>query len=829
PQCTSWSNSGSMTYLSPYGPDDDTCVSSGSITLPSPNPSSAVAVSSVTTTGIIGGTPNTLADVALYYYQTDLRDASLANCTGALGASVCQDNVFISGTDNNLKQHMTTFTLGLGVRGKMVYSSSYLTDTDGDFAAVKLGKTADATTCTWQTAGTVCTWPVPTSGSPETTDDLWHAAVNGRGAYFSATDPTTLANGLSNALTSISSKVGAAAAAATSTLNPVAGNNLAFVASYTTLKWTGNLEARGINTTTGVVSENATWCVENVAGAVCTAPATLVADTSGDTTAYYCVTPNSVTCPSGELDGTDCRVPVATTCTGTMNALVADSTDTRTIKTASDDGTALVDFDTAYRAAHPQYFDATVLANLSQWPPAADASATADLFRANAPGDNLLRYLRGQRGHEYARSGVPVQDQYYRQREAILGDALESQPAFIGAPNFNYPYNGYPEFKSNNSSRTGTVYMGTNDGMLHAFAADTGIERWAYIPSMVIPNLWMLADQQYGDRHVNFVNGSPVTTDVCTANCGNAYNAATPATNPVWRTILVAGLNGGGRGYFALDITNPATPALLWEFTTTGGIGKVTDNDLGYTYGNPVVTRREDGRWVVLVTSGYDNGTHGPTKVSGNFVAQTPGGNGQGYLYVLDAGTGTILSKISTGVGTAASPSGLGKISAYNAEPGGNKVSFVYGGDLKGNLWRFDINSTEDATIGKGKAFKLATLYSDAAATQPQPIMTAPALGVILGKRVIFVGTGKYLEVPDLANTQTQSLYAIKDDDATTTLVNPRTTLVQQFLINNPDGTATRISAKAADATETGSNEVDFGVHRGWFLDFPESRERVNL
>jgi type IV pilus assembly protein PilY1 len=371
--------------------------------------------------------------------------------------------------------------------------------------------------------------------------------------------------------------------------------------------------------------------------------------------------------------------------------------------------------------------------------------------------------------------------------------------------------------------------MGTNDGMMHGYAADTGVERWAYIPSMVIPNMWKLADQQYGDRHQNYVNGSPVTTDVCVANCNNAYNALTPATNPVWKTILVSGLNGGGRGYFALDITNPSSPALLWEFTTTGGIGTVQDDDLGYTFGNPVVTRRADGRWVVLVTSGYDNGTHGPTKTSGAFDTQTPAGSGIGYLYVLDAGTGAMLAKISTGVGTAAAPSGLGKIAAFNAEPGGNKASYVYGGDLKGNLWRFDINATDTAVVGTGKAFKLATLFSNTVATLPQPIMTAPALGTILGKRVIFVGTGKYLEIGDLSDTQTQSLYAIKDDDATTTLVNPRTTLVQQFLINNPDGTATRISASSADATETGSNEVDFGIHRGWFLDWPTSRERVNL
>jgi type IV pilus assembly protein PilY1 len=374
--------------------------------------------------------------------------------------------------------------------------------------------------------------------------------------------------------------------------------------------------------------------------------------------------------------------------------------------------------------------------------------------------------------------------------------------------------------------------MGANDGMMHAFNATTGVESWAYVPSMVIPDLWRLADNLYSDNHRNYVNGSPITSDVCTANCANAYNAATPSTNPVWKTILVAGLNGGGRGYFALDITNPASPTLLWEFTTSAGIGKIKDDDLGYTYGQPVITRKADGTWVVLVASGYDNGTSSGIKSGGSFVANSPAGSGKGFLYVLNAGTGAIISKISTGVGTAAAPSGLAKIAGYNTEPSGNKVSYVYGGDLLGNLWRFDINSSTPAAIGTGTAFKFATLFSDTPGTLPQPVTTTPILGTILGKRIVYIGTGQYLGVPDLTTANVQTQYAIKDDDATATLVNPRAPtngLVQQFLINNPDGSATRLSAKSATATTSGANTVDFSMNRGWFVDFPVSRERVNI
>lgn len=792
--------SGTAVYLSPYTYDKNTCVHKDTVSVPTPDPSNWVATGTpVTTAGSSGGTSNTLADVAMYYYQTDLRTSALGNCTGAAGVDVCENNVFIGGSDNNTQQHMTTFTLGLGASGRMRYSSSYLNDVSGDYASVKLGSTASSTVCTWQSVGTTCNWPIPSSGALENIDDLWHAAVNGRGAYFSATDPTSLADGLSGALAGINTRKGAAAAAATSTLNPVSGNNFAYVASYTTVAWKGNLEARGINTETGAVSENATWCVENVAADTCAAPGTIVAETAGDTTIYNCVTTGAVTCTGGVLDGTNCKIPVATACTGTMNTKVSDTSDTRIIKTANSTGTALIDFNAAYAAANPTYFDAARISTLSQWSSLTTTQQTA------AAGVNLVNYLRGQYGYE-DRTTNTVDNRLYRYREAVLGDALESQPAFISKSLFNYPYPGYSAYKAAQATRAGAVYMGTNDGMMHAFAADTGIERWAYVPSMVISNMWKLADTNYATLHRNFVNGSPVTSDICTANCSNSATA-------VWKTILVAGLNGGGRGYYALDITNPSSPALLWEFTTTTGIGAVKNDDVGYGFGKPFVTRKADGTWVVLVTSGYNN---------------TSPGDGKGYLYVLNAGTGAIISKISTNVGDTTTPSGLAKIAVWNDEPAGNQAGYVYGGDLLGNVWRFDINSAVAASIGTGGVMKFATLFSDTAGTSPQPVTTTPILSKIAGKRVVFIGTGKYLETGDLTTTQVQTQYAIKDDNATSTLVNPRNTLVHQFLINNPNGTATRLSS-GASTVGTAINTVNFYTGRGWYVDFPDSGERVNI
>jgi type IV pilus assembly protein PilY1 len=779
----------------------------------SPNPSNRQVVSQTTSSSTTGGTSNTLADVAMYYYKTDLRTPALNNCDGALGTvadtgiDVCPNNVAKTDVDNNTAQHMSTFTLGLGASGDMQYSPTYQNDSSGDYYSVANGLTASSTVCTWQSAGTACNWPVPSAGSPTTIDDLWHAAVDGGGTYFSATDPSSLASGLSGALASIASRTGSSAAAATSTLNPVAGNNYAYVASYTTVKWQGNLESRTININTGVVSTTPSWCVENIVAGTCPSPGVIVANNSGSSTTYSCVTTNSTasTCASpGTFDsGTNqCSFPMGTACIGTMPGKVAANSDTRTIYTANSGGTALTPFlYSNLTSAQQADFSSPYINGLTQWGSLTSMQQTA------AQGANLVNYLRGQYGYDTRPANYvpPFDNRLFRYREATMGDALESQPNFIGAPVFSYTDPGYSAFVTAESSRPGTVYIGTNDGMLHAFSAlaegsvPGGTERWAYVPSMVIPNMWKLADTNYANLHNNYVNGSPVISDICTANCTDSATA-------VWKTILVGGLNEGGRGYYALDITDPTTPKLLWEFTTTAGKGSTQDDDLGYSYGNPVITAKADGTWVVLVTSGYNN---------------INPGSGQGFLYVLNAGTGAIISKIATGAGDTTTPSGLAKISAWNDAPSSNRATYVYGGDLQGNLWRFDINSTATATIGTGDVLDLATL--DDPLGNPQPITTSPVLGKISGYRVVFVGTGQYLGTPDLSTTQVQSEYAIKDDNATTTLVNPggsprnSNTLVQQTLTT-------------ANGVRTASNNpVDFTTGRGWYVDFPDSGERVNI
>lgn len=740
---------------------------------------------------------NSLADVAKYYYDTDLRTSALGNCTGGTRPNgttgdVCENNVFVTPTDNNIKQHMTTFTLGLGVDGTLTYVSDYKTATSGDFYDLKQG---------------ALNWPVPQADKQTAVDDLWHAAVNGQGTYFSAKDPGQLSKSLTEALNSIAAKVGSGAAAATSTLKPVAGNNYSFVASYTSAKWTGNLEARGINVDTGGVGEDAVWCLENVAADTCAAPGILEVDQTNHQT--YCKTPgaDASTCLSpGILDGTTCKVDVATTCSGTLQNKFSttSNSDTRTIY--MNVGGALVNFDYGNVVAagkNGNFDNAFLTANLPQasndFDNLGNPMSTTKLALVN--GTTLVNFLRGNTGYENRASNAPplaaTDNRIYRLREATLGDLVDSSPVYVGTTIFNYSDPNYgPEsaagtYKNIQKTRAGTVYIGSNDGMLHAIDSVTGEERWAYIPTMVLDNLWKIARKDYDANHSFYVNGDITSNDICVANCSSP--------GAIWKTILVAGLGGGGKGYFALDITDPNAPSLLWEFDIAD------DSDMGYSFGNPIITKKSDGTWVAVLTSGYNN-TSGPNA-------------GKGVLYVLNAYTGAIISKYVTDAGTSTTPSGLAKLNGYIADADiNNSVLYFYGGDLLGNLWRFDINSPQIAT---SNPYKMAILKDNSGV--PQPIMTQPELATISGKRVIYVGTGRYLGVNDLSDTQQQTIYAISDDpSAPGTLDSPRTnsSMVNQTLVNS--------STSGTRSVQQPANTVNFASGRGWYIDFPDTGERQN-
>lgn len=320
---------------------------------------------------------------------------------------------------------------------------------------------------------------------------------------------------------------------------------------------------------------------------------------------------------------------------------------------------------------------------------------------------------------------------------------------------------------------------------------------------MVIPSLYFLADKNYRLQHQFYVDGTPVPADICISSCSSAATA-------VWKTILVGGLNGGGMGYYALDVTDPTAPKALWEFT---------DANMGYSYGNPKVVKLKDGTWVVLVTSGYNN----------------TAGDGRGHLYVLDAYSGALIRDISTGVGTPASPSGLARIDVPVATPGVDATGLaVYGGDIEGNLWRFDINN--DLGAAGYDAQLLATLRDGSG--NVQPITSKPLVTLVTNTIVINVGTGRYLGASDQTDTSQQSFYAIKDTFASGSTPsvaifgNPRTqgTFIQQTQTTTtcPANTAATVCTAGQSVIVSTNTAVNFSSNGGWYIDFPQAGERNN-
>ncbi|MFA6040116.1 MAG: PilC/PilY family type IV pilus protein [Methylophilus sp.] len=726
-------------------------------------------------------TKNTLADVAKYYHDQDIRNSTYSNCTGALGNDVCTPaNV------GDQQQHMNTLTLGLGAQGYLTYSSTYKTDKTGDFVDLTTGAK---------------NWPVPSDNSPANIDDLWHAAVNGSGTYFSAGDPQTLVDSLKAALAEVSAAAGAGASAGAITPNPAPGKNASYIPSYTSVTWTGNIEKRKINITTGEFEKNTTACVENTySTSSCVAPRNVVANGSGG---YDCVEYNvaSQSQCAGILVGTDCKVSIPVSCTGNLKNKITGSGDSRTIYMSN--AGSLVNFSLVnIQAALPtvQSFNNTFLAsNFSQGFSAAQLT--------NLTGDNLVAYLRGATA--YQRNVDDATKRLFRTRSATLGDIVTSAPVSVSAPPFNYGDAGYYEFKTANSARAETIYVGANDGMLHAFDATDLTEKWAYVPTMAIPNMWLLADTSYNSKHRYYVDGDIKVHDICTK-----ADIATCTKND-WRTILVSGLGGGGRAYFALDITSPTSPELLWEYdassVTTGG-----DNDLGYSYSKPVVTKRhKDGKWVVMFASGYNNipdndsfynlastkfKPNSPPVITGNNPLYSSG-NGGGYLYVLDAVSGALLNKIATGSGSTGAPSGLGQIAPYVTDNQvDNTTQYVYSGDLNGDMWKFDIDS---ASVSK--------FAHVAVGGTNQPITVRPTLAYLSKSRVLFFGTGKYLEISDLTNTSQQTFYAIKDGAPTPQpFDNPRGSSLMVPLTLNSSGSNRTISS---------SKTANFNTDAGWYID----------
>ena len=691
------------------------------------------------------GVDNTLADVAYYYYTTDLRTSTLGNCKNTIDGTeykdLCTNNVTGAGRDVNSQQHMTTFTIGLGVSGSIPYPNNNQYESGNS----------------WQT------WPDPNAQNEYKIDDLWHAAVNGRGTYYAASNSTALAAGIQEALAGVEARVGSSSASATSTLELTTEDHQVFQALYRTVNWDGDLRNCTIDPSTGEIAKDGNGaCI-----AVWNAQATL------------------------------------------------DSQASRSIKYFSLGKTNnLQDFTYTNINADGK---ANLFANACSKSPSLQQCSSGALSSAQLTllnqAEKLIPFLRGESTYEKDNNAT---DPLYRGRDHILGDIVNAVPVFVKAPMFEYgQYDAtYADFRTANAKREAVVYAAANDGMLHAFAVTDGAEKWAFVPSFVMSKMYRLADYNYSSNHIFLTDGSPTVADVC-SELASKLDASVPGCRSKndWNTILVAGLNKGGCGYYALDVTDPATPKGLWEFK---------DDNLGYSYGNPIITRRKDGRWVVIVSSGYNNVPGGCSTT----------GDGNGHVFVLDAMTGEKLEDIATklpggsSAGNATTPSGLAKLNAWVESPALNVADRLYGGDLLGNVWRIDFDNNVGAS-GK-EAMLLGNLTAGGKA---QPITTKPELYYLssVSAPLVLVGTGKYLGTEDPLNTDQQSIYALKDSNGTSGLgdVRNNATVLSRTLLQttNKEGTSIR-------KIDEGDN-INWASNNGWYIDLNPAgsapTERVNI
>lgn len=364
-------------------------------------------------------------------------------------------------------------------------------------------------------------------------------------------------------------------------------------------------------------------------------------------------------------------------------------------------------------------------------------SSLSTTQRGALANSDLLGYLRGDRGNEIGGSGTNT---VFRGRTGVLGDIIDSSPTWVGAPSL--PYKGpwvdalnpgatqpegtsYASFASTNATRTNVVYAGANDGFMHGFRAgaytasgtfdstapNDGQELLGYMPSSAFATIHnatpTLDFSSPSYAHALFVDATPGTGDLY-------YNGA-------WHTWLVGGLGAGGNAsgpigdkttvatggaIYALDITNPgnfseanAASVVIGDWgannnpngsiaiTCVNNTPANCGNNLGSTFGTPIIRRLHDGNWAAI----FGNGLNSSTGTAGIYimtVSQT------GVISFRFLGTGA-------GPSSAGAKNGIAYVSSADLD-GDHITDYVYGGDALGNVWRFDLTSSTPALWAAG-------------------------------------------------------------------------------------------------------------------------------
>jgi type IV pilus assembly protein PilY1 len=730
---------------------------------------------------------NTLADVAMELYKGDLL-SSLDNSVPAVripkGSSpkvACYDAVSHEKTqecfDLNNAQHLVTFTVAFGVSGT-------IPATDGSGNECKpLNRTQSLTTQGWPSSCDESLndgWPFPYENAITTTDDMMHAAWNGRGLFLNAENPKQLIKSLNETIYEIRARDPVSASAvAVNSFNFSAGGRV-FQGGFDSAGWSGRLSAY-------------------------------------------------------ELKGNEFQSALWEAHTELKTMAISD----RALVTYNGSKGVSFNFPSNYQTLGDSDISSVQVDDLLSNAPYPGSTDADEIAQNQAYGEKLVAYLKGNTSNE----GVDTFD--FRQRNGHrLGDIVHSSPVYVGDPDPDlYPESiaasSYQVWANNTTTnktapgakgRQAMLYVGANDGALHAFNADTGAEVFAYYPKAVFSDeedlgLHWLADPDYDHRY--YVDIEPAVAEV--------YTNTANSTATTWRTLLVGGLRGGGRAMYAIDVSKPSqftdesdnadatgvASNILWEFTHP---------DLGYTYSKPTIAKLNDGRWAAIFGNGYNPTGTDATGQAALFIKYLDNNTPSEYVIYTKAG------KITNGDCENAGSNCNGLSTPAVVDLGADRVADrVYAGDLLGNLWAFDLSSVDRANwkVAYGTADSPQPLitanYTEGASSLAQPITAQPIVTMHPTARgddtrpntMVFFGTGQYVGENDPTSTGTNSFYGVYDSGASINFDRNATSplLVQQFI--------TEAVVSGEKVRLLSSNSVDYSTDKGWYVDLPTSGERV--
>jgi len=683
---------------------------------------------------------DTLADVAMHYWQTDLQ-------------SGLPNEVLPSSDDPAFWQHMVTFTLGLGftpigITGTAPNGDSPPTTQDiFNWANDGGGPNSKYAISSFG-------WPQPASDSINNIADLEHAGVDGHGGFFSATTPKAFANGIATALTRATERVGTGASLAANSTQLTTGTVI-YQANYFTSQWAGDLKAFSVNAVNGVIATSPTW----------------------------------------------------------QAAKSMPSAASRNIQTWN--GSAFVAFQ-----------------NGSGTPPSLSTAQLNALGSDATTQQNIVSYLRGDHSLEQQNGGTLRTRHDQLLGDWVLGDIVDSQPVYSGPPDpnefVNQGFYGNTVDSSTNkipfqtwalgttdssgtftasaaSKRTPLMFVAANDGMLHAFNAQTGVETFAYLPGAVITaGLANLSNPAYGSAAYphQFYNDGQLTI-------ADAYLPSLPQINgSSWHTILV-GTTGRGtaEAVYALDVTDPSNVTPLWERSATDGLSGSTY--IGQMVGKPIIAQTNatatSSTWSVLIGNGYNSTT------------------GVSALLQFNLATGAL--KVHTTTDTSGG-NGLAAPVAWMDSPANGVSDVAYAGDLHGQVWSFKLNDTTGSNPTPTSTGSLLFTAKDASGNV-QPITAGMLAGKdpTSGNVWLFFGTGRYLSSADLTNRNTQTWYGIIVQSSTGNLVsnlaNGRSALLLRTITGQTSGGGTSLPARtvSTQTTDITKGTTDMTGKSGWYMD----------